>query len=174
MWLRTATSFAIVLFLTACDDSSPWSVQVCDSCNWESAKIELVDAIPTDSFRITEPIAIEYFNLANEKFPDSAAADKFYTDRVWQYRMLYQLSYYTSTVKPVLAAIGIPMTDTIRSRTVLFFADEKNEYVVDATTYRGTDGVLLFTPGKAPIFWTNEVFRNNCEDTTFVKCYFGK
>jgi len=174
MWLRTGTSILAFLALSSCDDTSPWSAQVCDSCNWDAAKIESADAIPTDSFRITEAIAIEYFNIANEKFPDSVLADKFYTNHEWRYRMLDQFGYYNSTVKPILTENGIQTTDTIRWRTVLFFEDGKSEYIVDAGVYKGKDGVLMFTPGKAPVFWTNEVFRNNCDDTTFVKCYFGK
>lgn len=173
--LRRATFvFLSIVALSSCDNSTPWTTQVCDSCNYDAAKIHFVDAIPTDSVEFTEAIAIEYFNIANEKFPDSATADKFYNDHQWRYRVIDQHGYYSEIIRPVLKRCNIQITDTIKHRNVLFFTGAATEYIVDAGAYRSQDGVLLFTPGKAPVFWTTEVFRTNCQDTTFVKCYFGK
>jgi hypothetical protein len=172
--LRRWMPFLLVIPLFSCSSSTPWTTQVCDSCNWEAAKIQFVDAIPTDTVEFTAPIAIEYFNLASGNFPDSATADRFFSDHQWRYGITDQYGYYTAIVRPILERYGIPTIDTIRWRNVLFFTDSISEYVVDAGRYRSNDGVLLFAPGKAPIFWTRDVFRNNCTDTTFVKCYFGK
>lgn len=175
MWLRTGSSILACVLVSSCGDGeSPWSVQHCDSCNWEAAEIEFVDAIPTDSVQFTGSIAIEYFNIANQKFHDSVTADRFYNDHQWRFRVTEQYDYYESVVRPILNRCKVPTTDTIRYRNVLFFSDSTNEYIVDAGPYRSKDGVLLFTPGKAPVFWTTDVFRNNCTDSTFVKCYFGK
>lgn len=162
-----------LLSLSSCDSSTPWTTQVCDSCNWNAAKIEFVYAIPTDSVEFTEAIAIEYFNIANQNFPDSTMAEKFFNDHQWRYGIIDQYGYYTAIVRPILERYDIQITDTIRSRTVFFFRDSITEYIVDATQYKSNDGVLIFTPGKAPIFWSRDVYRNNCTDTTFMKCYFG-
>lgn len=171
--MRIGIILLLIISLSSCDSSTPWTTQVCDSCNWDAAKIEFVDAMPTDSFEFTEAIAIEYFNIANQKFPDSATADKFYNNHQWRYAITDQYGYYTALVRPILERYSISTTDTIRWRNILFFTDSITEHIVDAGYYRANDGVLLFTPGKAPIFWTRDVFRNNCTDTTFVKCYFG-
>lgn len=174
MRISAIVSLFALVALSSCSGETPWTTQVCDSCNWEAAKIEFVDAIPTDSVTFTEPIAIEYFNLANGNFPDSATADKFYNEHQWRYRIVDQYGYYTAIMRPVLEQNKISFTDTIKHRTVLFFQDSLSEYIVDAAAYKAKDGVLFFTPGKAPIFWTADAFRNNCTDTTLMKCYFGK
>jgi hypothetical protein len=39
----------------------------CDSCNWKITEIDFVDAIPTDTFRITQPTVIEFFTLTRDQ-----------------------------------------------------------------------------------------------------------
>jgi hypothetical protein len=172
MWLRTGLVLVACFGLSACGSDTPWTTQVCDSCNWDAAKIQLVDAIPNDTFSLVGPIAVEYFNIAEGNFPDSATAERFANEHQWRYRITDQYGYYHAVVRPMLERYGVQVTDTIKWRTILFFTDH-SDYIVDAAPYRSQDGVIFFRPGKAPIFWTADVYRNNCTDTTFVKCYFG-
>lgn len=141
----------------------------CDSCGWKLAAIEFVDAIPTDAFKITQPTAIEFFTIGDDKSWFDSLRDDIQT----YYRMVDQYGYYITLVRPKLEGRGVKIISK-PERTVYFFEDNKHEYIVDATVYSRNDGVLMFTPGKEPVFWTEAMMKPGCADSTFIECYFGK
>lgn len=188
MWLRTtlsqysvaaavAAQLAVTILLPSCttqsrsEEKSEATVvaQSCDSCNWRIAEIDFVDAIPTDTFRITQPTVIEFFTLAGDQSWFDSLPDNHQT----YYRMMDQYGHYTVRYRPLLESRGVKIISK-PTRTVYFFEDDKHEYIVDARSYLRNDGVLMFTPGKAPVFWTAAVMKPGCDDSTVVKCYFGK
>lgn len=141
----------------------------CLGFNWSRENIDFVDAIPADSFRITEPIAIEFFTLAKRKDWFDSLDDNHQT----YHRTLDQYGYYTARIRPIIENRGITVVDTLMNRTVLFFEDDKNEYIVDVGKWHHSDGVLFFTPGQEPFFWTDRLKCLICGDTALVNCYFG-
>jgi hypothetical protein len=142
----------------------------CNCCNPTLAAVDLVDAIPTDTFTITTPVAIGFFTLANRQDWFDSIDDGHQT----YYRTVDQYGRYTAVMHPLLEKRGVRVIDTLIDRTVLFFEDSRNEYIVDVRKYFHNDGVLMFTPGKAPVFWTAAALSSCCDDTSFVNCYFGQ
>ncbi len=179
MWLRRTLSVILAAgTAVGCSDHQNANKvvevkQSCDSCAWKEAEVSFVDAIPSDKFRITRATAVEYFNVVNRTATDSVIRKRFSEDSQWRYNLIDQYGYYSGNIKPGLIAAKIDVIDTLNWRTVLFFEDEKHEYIVDVSAYKNRDGVLLYKPGKAPIFWTMDLYKSNCADSTLLQCYFG-
>lgn len=177
MWLRTILSAvaATGVFISCGEQPTHGSdadpvANTCNACRWERAAITLVDATPTDSFTISAPIAIEYFTLAKRDDCFDSLPDNHQT----YYRTVDQYGFYITLMKPSLKSRGIQVIDTLMARNVLFFEDSGHEYIVNAAPYFHSDGVLLFTPGKAPVFWTTEMLNAQCSPADFLACYFGE
>lgn len=165
----------IVIAMCSCDLNDQCGkpivsgTQICDSCNFITNELQLVDAIPTDSFVFRKPVAIEYFWVATHPhWFDSTSDHQEY------YRIMDQYGYYTEMMRGYVRSLNVECIDSITDRNVLFFEDDSNEYVVDVTRFLVGDGVLLWTPGKKPVLWTSEVHNQHCSDSTFVHCYFKK
>lgn len=83
-------------------------------------------------------------------------------DRNEIYRLYDLRGYYTQGIKPVLSENGVTIIDTIKNEQYITIKDGDKKYIIDLTRYRKDDGVLMFNPGKRPIYWTMKKDEENC------------
>lgn len=58
---------------------------------------------------------------------------------------------------------------------VIFQVDDDSKYIVKIRDgLKDKNGLLLFTPGKSPVFCSPESLLMSCNDSTLLSCYFGK
>jgi hypothetical protein len=95
-------------------------------------------------------------------------------DRNEIYR-LYDLSgYYSEGIKPVLIDNSVTIIDTIKHERYVTIRDRDKKYLIDLLRYRKDDGVLMFKPGKPPIYWTMKKDWENCYGYYgFAKWYYN-
>jgi hypothetical protein len=88
---------------------------------------------------------------------------------------LYDLyGYYTLGIKPILEDNAVTVIDTINIEGYIAIKDNDKKYIIDLGRYRQEDGVLVFTPGKRPIYWTIDKEDENCYAFYgFPKWYFN-
>jgi hypothetical protein len=75
-----------------------------------------------------------------------------------------QYFYYIKEIKPVLAKNSIQIVDSVSTDLLLEFPGPKASILVDPKAYNSQDGVLFFTPGKQPLFWTFDRALAYCKD----------
>lgn len=90
------------------------------------------------------------------------------------YRLTEQYNYYGQGIKPELLKSSVKIIDNIPFDQFIRIVDKENSYVIDLQTYKQTDGVLMYTPGKQPIFWTMKGDEDHCLGYFgFPKWYFN-
>jgi hypothetical protein len=95
-------------------------------------------------------------------------------DRSEIYRLYDVYGYYTEGVKPLLILNEVTIIDTIKSEKYITIRDNDKKYIIDLSYYRQDDGVLMFKPGKSPIYWTMRKEEENCfEYYGFPEWYFN-
>ena len=143
----------------------------CDSCHFKLAELSATE-IPPDSRVVTfnKATVVEFFPLAQRKDWYDSLDDNHQT----YYYTIDQYGLYTTLLRPQLSAAGVNIIDEIFPGDVLLFEDKRGSHYVDIRPFRGSDGVLMWTPGKVPVLWTAKVATNNCHDSTWINCYFGK
>jgi len=84
-----------------------------------------------------------------------------------------QTFFFDNEIRPILAENSIEIIDTIRTSQVVVFRGATTEFFVNISDYRNRDGVLLYRPNKAPLFWTFKNEQRYCKETKgLVKQYF--
>lgn len=93
-------------------------------------------------------------------------------DRNQIYALTEQHNYYLD-LKQILTKNSIATIDTLRREQFVMFSDLKTSYVINLHQFHQTDGVLMYTPGKEPIFWTMRTDEESCSGYEgIVKWYF--
>jgi hypothetical protein len=87
---------------------------------------------------------------------------KHWGDRNEIYRLYDLYGYYTQGIKPVLVDNSVTIIDTIRHERYITIKDGDKKYLIDLMSYRRDDGVLMFKPGKSPVYWTMKKEEDNC------------
>lgn len=99
---------------------------------------------------------------------------KHWGDRSEIYRLYDLYGYYTEGIKPVLIQNEVTIIDTIKNEKYVTIKDNGKKYIIDLSYYRQDDGVLMFKPGKIPIYWTMRKEEENCfEYYGFPEWYFN-
>lgn len=156
-----------------------------DTCSFCSIDSFLVkSAIPQGSTKINIdfPVAIEMldrvrlihryerdnYDTLMKVFKMKRAGDR---NEIYSHYDLY--GYYTRGIKPVLIKNKVTIIDTIRNERYVTIKDSNRQYIVDLSYYRRNDGVLIFKPGKKPVYWTMKKDQENCSDYyVFPNWYF--
>ena len=145
-----------------------------DTCSFCIIEPFLIKPTPGDvktEIVIDYPVAIEFFSQADLVF--KYEKDNYDTlmkifNRTPQevsslkYRLTEQHNYYAQGIKPILQKSSVEILDTISNDQLIKLTDKDGMYVIDLRTYKQTDGVLMYTPGKRPIFWTMKGDEDHC------------
>lgn len=143
----------------------------CDSCQFKFAELSATE-IPLDSRVVTfnQATVVEFFPLAHRKDWYDSLDDHHQT----YYYNIDQYGLYMTLLRPKLNAAGVNIIDEISAGDILLFEDKQGSHYVDIRPFRGSDGVLMWTPGKVPVLWTAKVASDHCHDSTWISCYFEK
>lgn len=90
-----------------------------------------------------------------------------------RYRLLEQWGMY-SDMKPLLIRNDVTIIDTAFSDTLVTFESGAEHYTIDLRPYRVRDGVVLFQPGKKPVFWSDRSLGFCCDVEESFWSYFDK
>jgi len=155
----------------------------CDACEADSFFIKPSSVINGDRILISQPVAIQFFNQVHliKKYDHERSYDtlmrlfnmKHWSDRNVIYALNNQYFYFVEELKPLLVRYSIAIIDSVSDNRLLEFRDANVSVVVDPKNYKDQDGVLLFLPGKKPIFWTVDAEDRYCRNATgIVSQYF--
>ncbi|HEU5291725.1 MAG TPA: hypothetical protein VFU05_13845 [Cyclobacteriaceae bacterium] len=143
----------------------------CSFCALDSFLVESTNQDIETKIIITQPVAIELLDRTElmHKYHDTDYDTlmklfkmKHAGDRNEIYRLSELYGYYTQGIKPVLMDNSVTIIDTIKHEQYITIKDKDKNYVIDLTRYRKDDGVLMFKPGKRPIYWTMKKDEDNC------------
>ncbi len=144
----------------------------CSFCEIDAFLVESLNAKIETNIIIDFPVAIELldrtqlmFKYENEEGYDTLMKlfkMKHRGDRNEIYRLTDLYGYYEQGIKPVLADNSVTIIDTIRHEQYITIRDNDKTYIIDLLRYRKDDGVLMFKPGKRPIYWTMKKDEENC------------
>jgi len=156
-------------------------LDTCSYCNIDPLiiKANSVDLKPQK--KINYPIAIEFFNnsyfiskyerinydTVMKRFKMKSRGDR---NKIYYHYDLY--GYYSQGIKPALKKYAI-VIDSLIDKEVVEFIYQKERYVVDLKPYKNIDGVVMFNPGRKPIFWTIDSDWESCNEYYVLpKWYF--
>ena len=95
-------------------------------------------------------------------------------DRGEIYRLTEQHYHYMQDIKPELLKRSIPIIDILSNEKFITVTNHKESHILNLIAYQKMDGVLMFKPGKKPIFWMMNREEENCYDYYgIVGWYFG-
>lgn len=136
----------------------------CSFCSLDQLSIKPSSTPYKTAFVIDYPVAIEFFVRASlaRKYDNEDGYDSLMKlfdlkgpgDRTKIYNLLDQYGYYTQGLKPELLKYSVATIDTVKATGFITLKDQDISYLIDLSAYEQTDGVVMFTPGKRPIFWT--------------------
>jgi hypothetical protein len=120
---------------------------------------------------IDYPVAIEFFTRANfvfkyerDNFDTLSILLKMKPSNVLyeKYNLTEQYNYYAQGIRPVLLKGSVVILDNLVRDQTINLKNKDNAYLIDLRSFAQTDGVLMYTPGKKPIFWTMKKDEENC------------
>jgi hypothetical protein len=154
----------------------------CSFCALDGLVVESIDGRINTNITIDYPVAIELMDRVEwvRKYEEERYDTlmkllkmKHWADRGEIYELYGLHGYYTQDIKPVLLRNSVIIIDTIKHEQYVTIKDGREKYVIDLLRYRQDDGVLMFTPGKKPIYWNMEREDENCYWLDgFPKWYF--
>lgn len=156
----------------------------CSFCAIDSLLVESINLDIKTKIIIDYPVAIELLDRVElvHKYENEKGYDTLmkifkmrnHADRSEIYRVYDLYGYYTQGIKPVLVDNSVTIIDTIRSEQYISILDRDKKYLIDLRRYRKDDGVLMFKPGKRPIYWTMKKDWENCYGYYgFAKWYYN-
>jgi hypothetical protein len=143
----------------------------CSFCAMSSFVVESVNRDSQTDIIIDYPVAIETMDrLSLVRKYERTNYDtlmklfkmKHWGDRNEIYRLYDLYGYYTQGIKPVLMDNSVTIIDTIKHEKYVTILDGDKKYLIDLARCRKDDGVLMFKPGKPPIYWTMKKDEENC------------
>jgi hypothetical protein len=143
----------------------------CSFCAMSSFVVESVNRDIQTDIIIDYPVAIETmdrlslvwkYERTNYDTLMKLFKMKHWGDRNEIYRLYDLYGYYTQGIKPVLLDNSVTIIDTIKHEKYVTILDGDKKYLIDLARYRKDDGVLMFKPGKPPIYWTMKRDEENC------------
>lgn len=153
----------------------------CSFCAIDSFRVKPCETEVVPKMVIDYPVAIEFFNQANfiNKYQRTnydtvikVLKMKHRGDRNQIYHLTEQRNYYLS-LKDIISKNSIVTIDTLKNEQFILFLDHKTAYTINVRQFYSSDGVLMYTPGKEPIFWTMKRDEENCAGYEgIVKWYF--
>jgi hypothetical protein len=154
----------------------------CNACSMESFFVKQASASDAEKLLIDGPVAIQFFNQV--RLADKYEKENYdtlmkllkmrhWSDRNVLYALKDQYFYFMVEIKPVLTKNSIKLIDSIAHNRLLEFRGSDGSIFVNADDYKGQDGVLFFTPGKKPLFWTADREEKYCRNSQgIVAQYF--
>jgi len=150
------------------------ALDVCERCRLDSFYIKSsVKTAVSDQKVISKPTAVEFFNLTKlmSKYHNNDSYDtlmklfkmKDWGDRNKIYELIEQDFYYKKEIKPILVQNSVNIIASTGGDQFLKF-ESNDSFFVDVTKYLNEDGVLMFKPGKRPIFWTFKKEKKYCTE----------
>lgn len=112
---------------------------------------------------IEQPVVLTFFNQAKmvDKYEvenyDSLKAFlnmKHSGDRNMIYMLKNQYFYFVKDLRPKLEARSVRIIESFVANQVLEFHVNDTTIYVNVDEYKTQDGLLIFSPGKNPLFWT--------------------
>jgi len=145
----------------------------CNFCALDSFSVKPITRDLNSRLIVDKAVAIVFFNrfyLMN-RYHNETSYDtlmkifhmKNRGDRKIIYDMTEQYFYFDKDIKPILKDNSVAIIDTIKNTPTIMFKDKNISFVIDLQKYKDHDGVLMFSPGKKPIFWTFEGEQNYCK-----------
>lgn len=180
MWLRRryANIFLSLALIYGCADvqinqeeAEIPNVQTCDSCAYAlmPASITSMTPVPQSNVTFSTPVAIAFFPLANDhELYDSLNMH----ERISFYDLQDQMGIYASIMRPVLDSMNITVIEGLPDSSYIMFKNSESISLVYLKTYRYEDGILLFKPGKKPVFLQEWRLNSSCMWSTVLHCYF--
>ena len=131
----------------------------CNVCAIDQFYVKRESASDAERIIIDEPVAVQFFNRIRlaEKYDNNEARDtlmEIFGNRDRIQDLADQFFYFRNVIKPILINDSINVVDTPPNDRVLEFRGAGDSFFVNSSQYKDQDGVLFFTPGKMPIFWT--------------------
>jgi hypothetical protein len=154
---------------------------ICEICPKDAFMVETLDSNQNVPLTFNKPIVLEFFNLydAIEKydteFKQDSLPEKLKKDPYRQeiYRTIDQVGYY-GHLRKELESLDVTILRSQLTDDFVRFVEKDKSYLVDLRAYRETDGVLMFNPGKKPIFWTSSEAILKCKDMEGIgRWYFN-
>jgi hypothetical protein len=154
---------------------------ICEICPKDAFMVETLDSNQNVPLTFNKPVVLEFFNLydAIEKYDIELKQDSLpeklkkepYRQEI--YRTIDQVGYYTN-LRQELESLQVTILRSKFKDDFVKFVDNDNAYIIDLRAYIETDGVLMFNPGKRPIFWTSSEAILKCKDMEGVgRWYFN-
>jgi hypothetical protein len=129
---------------------------------------------------ITEPIAIEFFNLRDkvDRFDGIGPIDSLpkklrNKNRQAVYETIDQNEMYKCYALPVLKKKKITIVKGKFNEKKLTFLYQERPYTIDISYFNEFDGVIMYQPNKRPVLWTLDRFDKNCTIERFLDCYYN-
>jgi hypothetical protein len=144
---------------------------ICEICPKDAFMVETIDSNQNVPLTLNKPIVLEFFNLHNAiekydtEFKQDSLPEKLKKDPYRQeiYRTIDQVGYY-GHLRKELESLHVTILRLQFTDEFVRFVEKDNSYIVDLRAYREIDGVLMFNPGKKPIFWTSSEAILKCKD----------
>jgi hypothetical protein len=162
------------------EESEP---DTCSFCVLNTFIVESMDIDIQTNINIDYPVAIETMDRVDlvRKYEDTNYDTlmklfkmKHWGDRNEIYHAYDLFGYYTQGIKPILLNNSVTIIDTIKHEQYITILDGGKKYLIDLAKYRKEDGVLMFKPGKPPIYWNMNKEEENCYAYFgFPKWYFN-
>jgi len=159
------------------------STDTCSFCSYEASLINPIDLNIHPKKIIDYPVALVFFNNTNFIFKyeqtNYDTVMKFFKMKHWGDRnQIYEhydnYGYYKQGIKPKLLKWSIAI-DTLIDEQYVEFRYQHELYIIDLKPYKYKDGVVMFKPGKKPVFWTMDIDWQSCHEyyvfpTWYFKC----
>lgn len=157
---------------------SPDTNSKCSSCLIDSFDVKQASQIQRQKVIINEPVAVQFFNQVRlgDKYQIEnydSLIKLFKGDGEKIYDLKNQYFYFVKAIKPILIENSIKIIDSVSNDYLLEFRVSDASVFVNPKDYNDQDGVLLFIPGKKPVFWTADREEISCKNSQgFVEQYF--
>lgn len=139
----------------------------CSACPLDSFAVRQVSMSAAEKILIDRPTAIQFFNRVwladrydNQKSQDTLK--KLFGNRSAVYNLRDQYFYFREVMRPMLISNSIKVIDTLSDNRLLELRGIHGSFFVNTSAYKDQDGVLLFTPEKEPVFWTDREETRYC------------
>jgi hypothetical protein len=89
------------------------------------------------------------------------------------YHFVDQFNYYKTIVEPEIDSLKISKIDITNINSTVLFTENKEILKLDLTIFKSKDGLVLYNPGKKPIYFNMEKYKQ-VNIMSLIKEYFGK
>jgi len=94
-------------------------------------------------------------------------------DRQALYHFIDQFNYYKTVVEPEIDSLKIIKIDITDINSTVLFTENKELIKLDLTIFKSKDGLVLYSPGKKPMYFDMEKYKQ-VNLMALIKEYFAK